>query len=92
MNAPSWRKSSIANTSMRQPRTYIAASEIVRYAALVSTAESARIGRYDLLPPDARRVEARFTRKNEDGGEADFRVANRRLQPLGHLTAGAKCT
>src|SRR6188768_2993119 len=28
-----------------------------------------------------------FTRKNDDGREADFRLANRRLQPLGHLTA-----
>src|SRR3982750_1625033 len=28
-----------------------------------------------------------FTRKNEDGREADFRLANRRLRPLGHLTA-----
>jgi len=28
-----------------------------------------------------------FTRKNEDGREADFRLANHRLQPLGHLTA-----
>ena len=27
-----------------------------------------------------------FTRKNEDGREADRRLANRRLQPLGHLT------
>jgi hypothetical protein len=29
----------------------------------------------------------RFTRKLEDVREADFRLANRRLQPLGHLTA-----
>ena len=28
-----------------------------------------------------------FTRKNEDVREADFRLANHRLQPLGHLTA-----
>ena len=28
-----------------------------------------------------------FTRKIEDVREADFRLANRRLQPLGHLTA-----
>jgi len=28
-----------------------------------------------------------FTRKSEDVREADFRLANRRLQPLGHLTA-----
>ena len=28
-----------------------------------------------------------FARKNEDGREADRRLANRRLQPLGHLTA-----
>ena len=28
-----------------------------------------------------------FVRKFEDGREADFRLANRRLQPLGHLTA-----
>jgi hypothetical protein len=28
-----------------------------------------------------------FTRKNEDGREADRRLANHRLQPLGHLTA-----
>ena len=27
-----------------------------------------------------------FTRKLEDVPEADFRLANRRLQPLGHLT------
>ena len=27
------------------------------------------------------------TRKNEDGREADFRLANHRLRPLGHLTA-----
>jgi hypothetical protein len=27
-----------------------------------------------------------FTRKNEDGRETDFRLANRRLRPLGHLT------
>jgi mono/diheme cytochrome c family protein len=33
--------------------------DLMRYAALVSTAEPARIGHYDLLPPDARRVEAR---------------------------------
>ena len=33
--------------------------DLMRYAALVSTAEPARIGPYDLLPPDARRVEAR---------------------------------
>jgi hypothetical protein len=32
----------------------------MRYAALVTTAEPARIGQYDLLPPDARRVEARL--------------------------------
>ena len=31
-----------------------------------------------------------FTRKIEDVREADFRLANRRLQPLGHLTAKAK--
>jgi hypothetical protein len=34
--------------------------DLMRYAALVSTAEPARIGQYDLLPPDARRVEARL--------------------------------
>src|SRR5438552_8358240 len=28
-----------------------------------------------------------FTKKIEDVREADFRLANRRLQPLGHLTA-----
>jgi hypothetical protein len=28
-----------------------------------------------------------FTRKNEDGREAGFRLANHRVQPLGHLTA-----
>jgi hypothetical protein len=28
-----------------------------------------------------------FARKNEDGRTADRRLANRRLQPLGHLTA-----
>ena len=28
-----------------------------------------------------------FVRKIDDGREADFRLANRRLQPLGHLTA-----
>src|SRR2546422_7316285 len=33
-----------------------------------------------------------FTRKIEDGREAGFRLANRRLQPLGHLTAVCKCT
>ena len=33
-----------------------------------------------------------FTRKNDDGREADFRLANRRHRPLGHLTADAKCT
>ena len=32
-----------------------------------------------------------FVRKTEDGREADFRLANRRLQPIGHLTADAKC-
>src|SRR4029450_2695425 len=32
----------------------------------------------------------RFVRKNEDGGEADRRLANHRLQPLGHLTAARK--
>ena len=31
-----------------------------------------------------------FTRKNEDGREADRRLANHRLQPLGHLTAARK--
>jgi hypothetical protein len=34
--------------------------DLMRYAALVSTAEPARIGHYDLLPPDARRVDARL--------------------------------
>ena len=34
--------------------------DLMRYAALVSTAEPARIGHYNLLPPDARRVEARL--------------------------------
>ena len=33
-----------------------------------------------------------FVRKNEDGREAGRRLANRRLRPLGHLTADAKCT
>jgi hypothetical protein len=33
-----------------------------------------------------------FARKNEDGREADRRLANRRLQPLGHLTATFKFT
>ena len=28
-----------------------------------------------------------FTRKNDDGREPDFRLANGLLQPLGHLTA-----
>jgi hypothetical protein len=28
-----------------------------------------------------------FARKNGDGRNADRRLANRRLQPLGHLTA-----
>jgi hypothetical protein len=28
-----------------------------------------------------------FTRKNKNGREADRRLANHRLQPLGHLTA-----
>jgi hypothetical protein len=33
-------------------------------------------------------IEARgFARKNDDGRNADRRLANRRLQPLGHLTA-----
>jgi hypothetical protein len=33
-------------------------------------------------------IEARgFGRKNSDGRNADRRLANRRLQPLGHLTA-----
>ena len=31
-----------------------------------------------------------FTRKIEDVREADFRLANHRLQPLGHLTAARK--
>jgi hypothetical protein len=31
-----------------------------------------------------------FTRKIEDVREADFRLANRRLQPLGHLTDSRK--
>ena len=31
-----------------------------------------------------------FTRKTDGGREADFRLANRRLQPLGHLTAARK--
>ena len=31
-----------------------------------------------------------FTRKNEHRRDADRRLANRRLQPLGHLTADAK--
>jgi hypothetical protein len=31
-----------------------------------------------------------FTRKNDDGRNADRRLANRRLQPLGHLTADVK--
>ena len=30
-----------------------------------------------------------FTRKIDDVREADFRLANRRLQPLGHLTDAA---
>jgi hypothetical protein len=33
-----------------------------------------------------------FARKNEDGRVTDRRLANRRLRPLGHLTADAKCT
>jgi hypothetical protein len=33
-----------------------------------------------------------FARKNEDVREADVRLANRRLRPLGHLTADAKYT
>ena len=33
-----------------------------------------------------------FTRTIEDGREADFRLANRRLQPLGHLTASCEYT
>jgi hypothetical protein len=28
-----------------------------------------------------------FAKKNDDGRNADRRLANRRLQPLGHLTA-----
>jgi hypothetical protein len=32
----------------------------------------------------------RFTREIEDVREADFRLANHRLQPLGHLTAARK--
>jgi hypothetical protein len=31
-----------------------------------------------------------FTRKINDGREADFRLANRRFRPLSHLTAGEK--
>jgi hypothetical protein len=31
-----------------------------------------------------------FAKKNDDVREADFRLANRRLQPLGHLTADCK--
>src|SRR6266516_1597906 len=31
-----------------------------------------------------------FARKIEDCREAEFRLANRRLQPLGHLTANTK--
>jgi hypothetical protein len=31
-----------------------------------------------------------FTRQTDDGREADFRLANHRLQPLGHLTAARK--
>ena len=31
-----------------------------------------------------------FARKNDDGRNADRRLANRRLQPLGHLTAARK--
>ena len=34
----------------------------------------------------------RFAGKNEDGRQADRRLANRRLQPLGHLTADGKYT
>ncbi len=33
-----------------------------------------------------------FTKKIEGFREADFRLANRRLRPLGHLTAVRKCT
>ena len=33
-----------------------------------------------------------FAKKIEDVREADFRLANRRLQPLGHLTVDAKFT
>ncbi len=33
-----------------------------------------------------------FRPQNEGGPGAEGRLANRRLQPLGHLTAGAKCT
>ena len=33
-----------------------------------------------------------FARKNDDGRNADRRLANRRLQPLGHLTADCKYT
>ena len=35
---------------------------------------------------------AGFAGKIEDGREADFRLANRRLRPLGHLTADGKYT
>jgi hypothetical protein len=31
-----------------------------------------------------------FARKNKNGREADRRLANQRLQPLGHLTAARK--
>ena len=31
-----------------------------------------------------------FVRKIDDGREADFRLANRRLRPLGHLTVKVK--
>jgi hypothetical protein len=33
-----------------------------------------------------------FARKNTNGRQADRRLANRRLQPLGHLTADGKYT
>jgi hypothetical protein len=31
-----------------------------------------------------------FAKKNDDGRNADRRLANHRLQPLGHLTAARK--
>ena len=42
------------------------------------------------LPPMADQTVALVTRGASVGREADFGLANRRLQPLGHLTVGER--